>query len=576
MKFNYAIMPETYKMTIGTLNNFAPYMIEGYEKTISLAAARNSTASFQILVSADRRFTLNVGKSGFFAQKRRPAVRIEADTKGLFEFELNIESLLPDDDRCCKADILESNPVKELEDDTAAAVFADIKIGKDAVPGKYEIPISFYESELFSGEEKIAQAKITLEVFAYTLPDMQDSPFFLDLWQHNCNIARKYEVEPFSDAHFEIMNKYLASMARLGQKTVTLIMSDTPWSGQWCHLETRNEANLYEYSIAKIFKEEDGSFSYDFSAAQRYIDLCAKHNIKDEISLYGLVNVWCDYLGGFDSITPDHPDGLKLRYYDKAESKYKYITKGAEVDAYIKAVHDYFVKTNQINKVRIVADEPADTEAYRRITEHIKSIAPKFVFKAAINHSEFIPEFADTVADYVPSLLSLSAEFDKILEYKESMKNSRFTWYICNQPHHPNIMLRNDLCEGLLIGVLTSYLEMDGFLRWNYTVWTDHPKNDIRYFGWPAGDLCFVYPGAGTEPLLSLRYKALYRGIELCILLNEYKKSNDPKELFDKVIFTKDVRDFFENGEIIAKDKLCSVDYKDYDFIRRTCLEALS
>ncbi|MBR5515916.1 MAG: DUF4091 domain-containing protein, partial [Clostridia bacterium] len=551
MRFSYAIMPETYKMTVGTLNNFAPYMIDGYEKTISLAAARNSTASFQILLTSDCRFTLNVGASAFFAQKRRSVIRVEADTKGIFDIDFNIESLLADDDRCYKADILESTPVKEVEDNTAVAVFADIKVSENTEPGKYEIPIYFYESDLFSEEEKLAETKVTLEVFAYTFPDMKDSPFFLDLWQHNCNIARKYEVEPFSDAHFEIMDKYLSSMAKLGQKTVTLIMSDTPWSGQWCHLETRNEANLYEYSIAKISREKDGSFTYDFSAVQRYIDLCAKHDIKGEISLYGLVNVWCDYLGGFDSITPDHPDGLKLRYFDKAEGKFKYITKGEEVDAYIKAVHDYFVETEQMSRVRIVADEPADTAAYRKITDHIKSIAPKFVFKAAINHSEFIPEFADTVADYVPSLLSLSTEFDKILEYKETMKDSRFTWYICNMPHHPNIMLRNDLCEGLLIGVLTSYLEMDGFLRWNYTVWTDHPKEDIRYFGWPAGDLCFVYPGPGGNPLLSLRYKALYRGIELCILLNEYKKNNDAKELFDKVIFTKDVREFFENNEII-------------------------
>ena len=573
MNFNFAIMPETYKMTVGTLNNFAPYMIKDYDKSIALTGARNSTACFQILLYADQRFTLNVGNAVFFAQKKRPMLRVEADCG--FEVSFNIESSLCDDDRCFKADILESTPIKELEDDTAVAVFAEIKIPKDAKPGKYDIPVTFYISDMFSCEEKAGETTVSLEVFAYTLPDMKDSPFFLDLWQHNCNVARKYDTEPFGDAHFDIMDKYLASMAALGQKTVTLILSDTPWSGQWCHLETRNDANLYEYSIVKIFKNADGSFEYDLSAAQRYIDLCAKHGIKDEISLYGLVNVWCDYLGGFDSITPDHPDGLKLRYYDRGEGVYKYITSGKDVDAYIKAVHDYFVESGQIDKVRVVADEPADTAAYRRITEHIKEIAPRFVFKAAINHSEFIPEFADTVADYVPSLLSLSTEFDKILEYKASMKESRFTWYVCNMPRHPNLMLSNDLCEGLLIGVLTSYLEMDGFLRWNYTVWTDHPKEDIRYFGWPAGDLCFVYPGA-CGPLLSLRYKALYRGIELCIMLNEYKKSNDARKLYDKVIFTKDVREFFENNEIIAKDRLCSVDYGDYEYIRRHCLEALS
>lgn len=573
MKFNFAIMPETYKMTVGTLNNFAPYMIEGYDKTAALSSARNSTAAFQILAAADKRIALNLGSAQHFSQKRRPTVRVALQSE--FDFRLYHQTLLPDDDRCFKADILENNAVKELDDDTAAAIYAELIIPRDTEPGDYTVRVEFYESEMFSEEIRIAEAELKLKVYPFTMPDMKDSPFFLDLWQHNCNIARKYGVEPFSDEHLEILDRYLASMAALGQKTVTLILSDTPWSGQWCHLETRNEANLYEYSIAKIFKEKDGSFSYDFSAMQKYIDLCAKNDIKGEISLYGLVNVWCDYLGGFDSITPDHPDGLKLRYFDKADGCFKYIRRGADADAYIKAIHDYFTATEQIDRVRVVADEPADTKAYRAITEHIKSIAPKFRFKAAINHSEFIPEFADTVADYVPSLLSLSTQFDKILEYKREMKDSRFTWYVCNNPHHPNIMLRNDLCEGLLIGVLTSYLEMDGFLRWNYTVWTDHPKKDIRYFGWPAGDLCFVYPGENGYPLLSLRYKILYRAIELCIMLNEYKKSNDPKPLYEKVIFTKDVREFFSNNEVIPRDKLCSVDPADYEYIRRACLEGL-
>lgn len=573
MKFSFAIMPETYKMTVGTLNNFAPYMIEGYPKTATLYAARNSTAAFQILVTADSRMALNLGTSQHFSQKKRPAVRIAV--KSELDFRLCHQTMLPDDDRCFKADILENQAVKELEGDDVAAVYAELIIPRDAKPGDHKVTLEFYRSEMFSDEEKIAETELELKIYSFTMPDMKDSTFFLDLWQHNCNVARKYGVEPFSDEHFDILDRYLASMAALGQKTVTLILSDTPWSGQWCHLETRNEANLYEYSIARIYKEEDGSFSYDFSAMQKYIDLCAAHNIKDEISLYGLVNVWCDYLGGFDSITPDHPDGLKLRYLDRKDGKYKYIRSGADIDSYIKAVHDYFVTTGQIDRVRVVADEPADTKAYRAITEHIKSIAPGFRFKAAINHSEFIPEFADTVADYVPSLLSLSTQFDKILEYKRDMKDSRFTWYVCNNPHHPNIMLRNDLCEGLLIGVLTSYLEMDGFLRWNYTVWTDHPKKDIRYFGWPAGDLCFVYPGEGGHPLLSLRYKILYRAIELCILLNEYKKNNDPKPLYEKVILTKDVRDFFSKDEIIARDQLCSTDHADYEYIRKTCLEAL-
>ena len=120
---------------------------------------------------------------------------------------------------------------------------------------------------------------------------------------------------------------------------------------------------------------------------------------------------------------------------------------------------------------------------------------------------------------------------------------------------------------------------MSGFLRWNYTVWTDRPTEDIRYFNWPAGDLCFVYPGKDRKPMLSLRYKILKRACDLCVLLNEYKKklgADAVKEFYDKVIFTKDPREFFVDGKIIDRDKLCSVEYADYDCIRKTILEKLS
>ena len=576
MNFRYGIKPETFKLVDGLYHGCNPMMIDEYDKTIALSCAKNDTAAFQIILSLDEGYTLNTGNAPYFAQKRKKTLRIAAKSE-LF-CKLSIESLIPDDDRLLKADILENSPVKEYEANRVAAVYAEVTADSYIAAGEYEIQLEFYLSDMFSVEEKIAETAVTLRVFDYMLPNPSERDFFLDLWQHNCNLARKYDVEPWSDEHFDIMENYIYSMSELGQRTVTLIMSDTPWSGQWCHLEQRNEANLYEYSIVKIYKEK-GTFTYDFSDAQRYIDLCAEYNINGEISLYGLVNVWCDNWGGFDSITPDHPDGLKLRYFDADQGVYKYMTAAAEVDGYIKAVHDYFVETEQIDRVRVVADEPHDTDAYRKITEHIKEIAPKFVFKAAINHSEFIPMFRDTVVDYVPSLLSLSKETDKILEYKNTMPDSRFTWYVCNNPPHPNVMVKNDLCEGLFLGVLTSYFGMDGFLRWNYTVWTDHPTEDIRYFNWPAGDLCFVYPGKDGKPMLSLRYKILKRGCDLCVLLNAYKEkfgSDAVKEFYDKVIFTKDVRDFYIDSKIIYRDKICSVEYADYDYIRRTILEKLS
>ena len=69
---------------------------------------------------------------------------------------------------------------------------------------------------------------------------------------------------------------------------------------------------------------------------------------------------------------------LKTLTTRRSVRSYKYQQVPKEIDEYIKSLEAYFIKTNQIDKVRIAADEPADIEAYRKSLEHIKSVAPAF------------------------------------------------------------------------------------------------------------------------------------------------------------------------------------------------------
>ncbi len=576
MKFNYAVMPETYKLTKGMGHIYNSGMVKDYPKSLELVCAKNDTCAFQLLLTADEAFSVVASDMPYFAQKRRSTLRVKTECE--YEAEISFVDLIEDDDRFMRGDMLSCDAVREVEKKDTVALYFEVKVPEQAQAGESNIKISLFLADMFEDEKKVEEINLTLTVYDFSMSDTED--FYLDIWQHNCAIAKYYGCALWSDKHFEIMRSFLEPLAKAGQKAVTLILSDAPWSGQWCHLEERAEANLYEFSIASVTKKLDGSFSYDFSNMQRYIDMCAELGIKEEISLYGLVNVWCDPLGGFEKLTEEHPDGHKIRYFDEAEGVYKYIRTAAGIDAYIKALHDYFVESEQIDRVRVVADEPADTAAYRMITDHIKELAPRFVFKAAINHSEFIGEFKDTVVDYVPNLESWSKESDKIEAYRKELKDSRFLWYVCNQPPHPNTLLSSDLCEALFIGVVTSYMGMAGFLRWGYTVWTKEPAEDMRYFTWPAGDLFFVYPGKDAKPLSSLRFKALCRGIGLCRILNAYKARFGKEKadaLCEKVILETDVKKFFVAERTVApKDQLLSVNYEDYNAIRSAVLSELS
>jgi hypothetical protein len=181
------------------------------------------------------------------------------------------------------------------------------------------------------------------------------------------------------------------------------------------------------------------------------------------------------------------------------------------------------------------------------------------------------------VDDYVPYIGTMADEYDIMKEYQKNLKGKRFLWYVCCGPAYPNTFIGSRLTESYFIGILTSYLELDGFLRWNYTVWNDDPRTDIRYSNWAAGDTNFVYPAANGAPLLTLRYKALKRGIQFYELLERLRASGDTEgltEAFGMVVREKDVREYYTTYH--GPEDLCSEDYADYLGLKRFLLEKLS
>ena len=114
------------------------------------------------------------------------------------------------------------------------------------------------------------------------------------------------------------------------------------------------------------------------------------------------------------------------------------------------------------------------------------------------------------------------------------------------------------------IGILAAFAKMDGFLRWSYTCWTDEPNVDLRYGPFPVGDLGYVYPAKSGYPLLSLRWKTLYRGIKYFVLIKEAEKrglTEAVEKAYDRVLLEKDIKKLYSNWE---REKIMSVSADDY------------
>jgi hypothetical protein len=457
----------------------------------------------------------------------------------------------------------------------------ELVIPPDAKKGQYEGEVRLYLGRMLEPESYIGALPFVIDVRGFSMPSPRDYEFHLDLWQHISNIARKHEVELWGDSHFHVLARYVQSLADLGQKAVSVIVSEIPWRGQRCYREKNNPSNLFEYSMVRIVREASGTFTYDYSAMQRYIDLCFSCGIDKEIEVFGLVNIWVDEEYGLGKVCSEYPDGITLRYLDCSDGCYKYMDHAGDIADYIKALESYFRTRNLLELVRIAADEPENIIAYRKSAEKLLSISPAFRLKTAINHSGFIDGFKESISDFVPFISCLGREFGMIQQLKSCLDNKRFLWYICCGPDHPNTFIHNHLLESRFIGILTYYLGLDGFLRWNYTVWPDEPRKCIKYGSFPAGDTNFVYPSNNGSVLLSLRYKNLKRGIEdfeLLRLAERHGKIDAIKKALGPIIKEKDITHYYRGNEdeILPIGEICSLEFSEYSHLKSLLIDALN
>ena len=583
MKIEYSLAQEDYKYQYGN----SSILVEKEAlncKELSLMAARQDWAAFQVLLYGDDEFTVSVGNNPIFST-RGPLtnVRVEVIVEGMPKGSVSMfpVGLIEDDDRIMKSDILLHDEVVHVEKRKIQPIWVEVEVAEHTKPGIYAGTVILYSHAMFEDEIVLGSLSFNMEVKDVVIPEPKDYHFYLDLWQHLSNIARKHEVRLWSDEHFKVIEEYISSLSKLGQKAISVIVSEIPWSGQGCFEAKNYLSDLFEYNMIQVRKGREGKFQYDFSIMERYIELCHKYHINQEIEVFGLMQIWVKEEEGYGAIVPDYPDAIRIRYFDESDETYKYIRTENEIKQYIKAIESYFMAKDWIEKVRVVADEPADLELYERRLNVLKDIAPSLKFKAAIHHVEFIEKVNDRVTDFVPILNCAYEKWDLLNQVRNTI-SGRLTWYVCCGPQIPNTFIVSPLIESRFIGLLTSYMNMAGFLRWNYTVWPENPREKLSYKFplWKAGDTNFVYPANDGRPLLTLRYKNLKRGIEDFELIQMLKqKCPDVEvvlaEIWKKIIKFTDYGEFYKDSNKNPAE-LYSLEYADYFEVKKLLLDKIA
>lgn len=482
------------------------FYTKGLRSSDTLIAWRGERVHTQVLIwsaGQDKNFSVSVGRLRSDANKTIASKAFSIGTIGYTmtdEFTPGCGHRKPQNfDSFMVADIIHTGVHKGVvKANTVQPVWISLQVPGSAVAGTYTTTVTVNAGG-------VVRLPLVVRVLDRQLPPASQWNFELDLWQHPAAVARVHGVKLWSKQHFKLMRPYMTMLAGAGQKNITASIVDEPWGHQ-----TYDDFP----SLISWTKKKDGSWSYDYSLFDRYVEFMMSCGIGDRINCYSMV-----------------PWKIAFPYFDEATGKTEVFTNkigSAEYNAFWTPMLTDFTHhlkaKGWFGKTAIAMDE-RPMAAMQAVIGLLKSIDPDWKIALA---GDYHPEIENDIFDYC--VASRWTFPDAVLKRRQS-EGKLSTWYTCCAEKYPNGFTFSPPAEHVWLGWYTAATGMDGYLRWAYNSWPADALTDSRFTAWPAGDTFQVYPG----PRSSIRFEKLIEGIQdyekLQILMREARAANNVKLL---------------------------------------------
>ncbi|MFQ6097652.1 MAG: glycoside hydrolase domain-containing protein [Armatimonadota bacterium] len=353
-------------------------------------------------------------------------------------------------------------------------IWLTVKVPKKAPPGRYEGTFAIIS------ESGVDQIPVTLEVFDFALPDERHIP--VTNWFSAGQIAKHHNVEAWSEKHWDLLGRYAENM-----------------------YEHRQNVCLTPLSLIGISKKADGTFSFDFTRFDRWIEAFEKHGHMDFFEGSHVAHRdggWTTKNIKFRDFGVTLPDGGK-----------KALPGDEVIRPLMSALQAHLEEEGLVDRFWIhIADEPIETclASWEEKSRIVHEAAPKIRRIDAIE----APEFHGTLEIWVPRLDHLHDWYDR---YKRAQKEqgAELWFYTCLYPNqtYPNRLIDYSLLKTRILHWMNWHFEAPGYLHWGLNHWTDDPFASTQKGNLPPGDAFIIYPGS-EGPMNSIRWEAMRDGLE--------------------------------------------------------------
>lgn len=411
---------------------------------------------------------------------------------------------------------------------TTPGIYPDLltplRYGGRVCPGINKLRSVWVEVEIpegFSGESKLtvtldventefsSSESILIDVVNKKLPE---SDIIFTQWFYADCLASYYNVESWSERHWEIVESFLRNAHKRGRNMIYTPLLTPALNVQEPFLRTPSQ--LVDVTLTK------GEYSFDFKNLDRWVDLCKEigfkyfeishfydqHHAKNSAKVYGTKDGEYGLLFGWETLALDPEYTRFLR---------------ALISAFVE-----HMKSRGDDKLCYyhISDEPnlECLEHYTAVKEAISDLLEGYRIMDALSDVDF---YSRGVLDLpVPTTSSAPS-------FIEHGVPNLWVYYACGAlVDYSNCYVAMPYYRTRSLGMQLYKYDIKGFLHWGYNYYNNrcsgdaiNPFIDLGGEDWvPAGDTFMVYPDQDGTPLESTRLLSLeeafqdLRAFKLC------------------------------------------------------------
>jgi hypothetical protein len=377
------------------------------------------------------------------------------------------------------------------------AVWLTVRIPEDFAGGSHDIEICFkHDGANVPAELKLnAAEKFRLKILPVKLPPQE---LIHTEWFHADCIHTYYKVPCWSDKHWELIEKYIASAVDHG---INMILTPL-WSYP---LDTAVGGERPTTQLLKIEKISE-KYKFDFSLLERWIDTCFMLGVK-YLEMTHFFTQWGAEFTPKIVITENGEEKKLFGWHVRADSQ--------EYRNFLEQLVPELIRFLESKGLRgkcffHVSDEPNinNIEIYRKAAAFIERlIDPEWPIIDALSD----------IAFYKDGIIRMPIPGSSHIEaFVENGVKPLWTYY-CNSQQRlvSNRFLNYSSAQNRIMGVLMYKYDIAGFLHWGFNFWyskhsvnqnLDPYKDTDAGKSFCGGDPFMVYPGE-NGPVDSIHYE---------------------------------------------------------------------